>query len=89
MNYVIKNPTDEEKQEASDTAKALSKHWRDIGLSVTLKAHVMEQYAVKQNNKYGLGDKEESYIEQGHQVGLKKNKRYQRITNFQKKWCPQ
>jgi hypothetical protein len=49
----------------------------------------MEQYVVKQNNKYGPGDKEESYIEQGHQVGLKKNKYYQRVTNFQKKWYSQ
>jgi hypothetical protein len=44
----------------------------------------MEQHAVEQNNKYGLGDKEESFIEQGHQVGLKENKHYQGVTIFQK-----
>jgi hypothetical protein len=65
--------------------EALSKQWRDIGLSVTLKAHVMEQHIVPFNNKYGLGDKEESFIESGHQIGIKENCRYQGITNFEKK----
>jgi hypothetical protein len=54
-------------------------------LSITLKAHVMEQHVVACNNTYGLGDKEESFIVQGHQVGLKENRRYQGITNSPKK----
>ncbi len=65
--------------------KALSKQWRDIGLSVTLNASVMEQHIVPFNNKYGLGDKKESYIESGHQIGIKENHRHQGMTNFQKK----
>jgi hypothetical protein len=65
--------------------EALSKQWRDIGLSVTLKAHIMEQHIVPFNNKYGLGDKEESFIESGHQIGIKENRRYQGMTNFEKK----
>lgn len=45
----------------------------------------MEQHVVVYNNQYGLGDKEESFVEQGHQVGLKENRRYQGLTNFHKK----
>jgi hypothetical protein len=52
---------------------------------VTLKAHIMDQHIVPFNNKYGLGDKEESFIESGHQIGIKKNCRYQCMTNFEKK----
>jgi hypothetical protein len=54
-------------------------------LSVTLKAHVMEQCIVPCNNKYGVGDKEESFIEMGHQIGLRENRRYQGMKKFQKK----
>ncbi len=45
----------------------------------------MEQHVIVYNNRYGLGDKEETFIEQGHQVGLKENRRYQGLTNFHKK----
>jgi hypothetical protein len=45
----------------------------------------MEQHVVEYNNQNGLGDKEESFVEQGHQVGLKENRRYQGLTNFHKK----
>jgi hypothetical protein len=80
----IPHPTYDEKKEARHAVEALSKQWSDIGLSVTLKAHVMEQHVVPFNNKYGLGDKEESFIESGHQIGIKENRRYQGMTNFQK-----
>jgi hypothetical protein len=60
------------KKKASQAVNALSKHWKSIGLSVTLKVHVMEQHVVEYNNRNGLGEKEESFVEQGHQVGLKK-----------------
>jgi hypothetical protein len=43
----------------------------------------MEQHIVVYNNKYGLGDKEESFIEQGHQIGMKENQHYHWVTNFQ------
>jgi hypothetical protein len=52
---------------------------------MTLKAHVMEQHVCKFNDKFGVGDKEESFIEQGHQIGAKENHRYARLTNFTKK----
>jgi hypothetical protein len=43
----------------------------------------MEQHIVPFNNKYGLREKEESFIESGHQIGIKENRRYQGMTNFQ------
>ena len=73
------------RKKASQDVRALSKHWRSLRRSVTLKAHVMEQHVIVYNNRYGLGDKEETFIEQGHQVGLKENRRYQGLTNFHKK----
>jgi hypothetical protein len=81
----IPHPNDDEKKKAKDAVEALSKQWREVGLSVTLKAHVMEKHVVPFNDKYGLGDKEESFIELGHQIGIKDNRRYQGMTNFQKK----
>jgi hypothetical protein len=40
-------------------------------LSITLKAHVIKHHIVAYNNKYGIGDKEESFIEQGHKFKKK------------------
>jgi hypothetical protein len=81
----IPHPNNEEKERASDAVKALSTQWRKIQLSVTLKAHVIEQHIVPCNNKYVVGDKEESLIELGHQVGPRENHRYQGLKNFRKK----
>jgi hypothetical protein len=46
---------------------------------------VIKQHVVPYNNKYGVGDKDESFIEQGHQIGMKDNWQYHGVTNFQKK----
>jgi hypothetical protein len=45
----------------------------------------MEKHVCPFKNKWGIGDKEESFIEQGHQVGMKDNRRYAGLTNFEKK----
>jgi hypothetical protein len=57
-----------------------------MGLIVTLKAHVMGQHVVPYNNKYGVGDKDESFIEQGHQIGMKGNRQYHGITKLKRIW---
>mgnify|MGYP000306260662 CR=1 FL=1 len=75
----ILHPTDDEKLKAREAVEALSKHWRSIGLSVTLKAHVLECHICDFHEKWGVGDKEESFIEQGHQVGIKDNRRYKTL----------
>jgi hypothetical protein len=82
----ILHPTDEEKEMAQQAVKTLVKYWReDAGFSVSLKGQVMEKYVCDFNNAWGVGDKEESFIEQGHQVGLKDDRRYRGLTNFEKK----
>jgi hypothetical protein len=82
----ILHPTDEEKEMAQQAVKMLMKYWReDAGLSVSLKGHVMEKHVCDFNNTWGVGDKEESFIEQGHQVGLKDDRRYRGLTNFEEK----
>jgi hypothetical protein len=48
----------------------------------------MEQHACSFNDKNGVGDKEESFVEQGHQIGAKENSQYARLTNFKKKRNP-
>ncbi len=45
----------------------------------------MEKHVCAFNDKWGIGDKEESFIEQGHQVGIKDNHCYAGLTNFEKK----
>jgi hypothetical protein len=45
----------------------------------------MEKHVCKFNRKDGIGDKEESFIEQDHQVGIKDDRRYHRLTSFEKK----
>ena len=81
----ILHPTDDEKLKAREAVEALSKHWRSIGLSVTLKAHVLECHICDFHEKWGVRDKEESFIEQGHQVDLKDNRRYCGVKKIIKK----
>jgi hypothetical protein len=49
---------------AQQAVKTLMKYWReDAGLSVSLKGHVMEKHVCDFNNAWGVGGKEESFIE--------------------------
>jgi hypothetical protein len=61
-------PNEVEKKQAKEAVAALSTYWRKIGLSITLKAHVMEQHAYSFNGKFRVVDKEKSLVEQGHQM---------------------
>jgi hypothetical protein len=82
----ILHPTDEEKEKTRQAVKTLMKYWREeAGLSVSLKGHIMEQHVCDFNDACGVGDKEESFIKQGHQVGVKDDRQYHGLTNFEKK----
>jgi hypothetical protein len=70
---------------AREAIDALSKNWRKMGLSIRLKAHVMEVHTSDFHDKWGVGDKEESFIEQGHQIGIKDNRKYHGLEDFKKK----
>jgi hypothetical protein len=78
-------PNDIEKKQATEAVTTLLHVWGKVGLNIILKAHIMEQHACSFNDKQGVGDKEESFVEQGHQVGAKENSRYAWLTNFEKK----
>jgi hypothetical protein len=45
-------------------------YWRSVRLNVTLKALVMKKHVCEFNDRWGIGDKEESFIEQGHQMDI-------------------
>ncbi len=45
----------------------------------------MGKHICDYNDAYGVGDKEESFVEQGHQVGIKDDRKYYGLTNFCKK----
>jgi hypothetical protein len=81
----ILHPTEEDKIKAREAVDALSRHWRKMGLRVTLKAHVVEKHVNEFNMKWGVGDKEESFVEQGHQIGLRDNRHYAGLKNFIKR----
>lgn len=74
-----------EKQKTREAVAALSYFWRKHNFNITLKAHIIERHACDFNDEWGTGDKEESFIEKGHQLGAKDNSRYARLTNFVKK----
>jgi len=80
------NPTPEEKLLTREAIQTLMKFWRNtLQMSVSLKGHIMEKHVCDFNDNCGVGDKEESFVEQGHQVGLKDDRRYYGLTNFVKR----
>ncbi len=81
----IDHPTEDEKKKSRESIVALMHYWRSVGQNVTLKAHAMEKHLCEFNDRWGIGDKEESFIEQGHQTGIQENRRYAGHTNFVKK----
>jgi hypothetical protein len=83
--FNIYYPASDEKTKVREAVEAPVCHCRRIGLNVTLKGHIMEKHVCEFNDKYGIGDKEESFIEQGHQVGMKDYRQYHGLTNFEKK----
>jgi hypothetical protein len=83
-------PTDDgrkkkKKKKNREAVQASSEQWREIGLSITLKAHVREVHACDFNDIYGVGDKEESFIKQHHQTGITDDHRYCGVISFKKK----
>ncbi len=64
---------DIEKQQGRGAVNVLSQYWRKLGLGDTLKAHIMEHHECSFNDMHGIGDKEESFEELGHQVGAREN----------------
>ena len=71
------------KKKARQAVNTLMHYWRNkSGLCVSFKGHVIEKYVCDFNDSYGVDDKEQSFVEQGHQVGIKDDRRYHGLTNF-------
>jgi hypothetical protein len=81
----ILHPNDEEKQKRRKAVNALIKDWRKKGLSISLKIHAMEAHTCDFHEKWGVADNEESFIKQGHQIGIKGYRRYCGLKNFKKR----
>ncbi len=78
------HPNTNKKQKAREATDTLLATQRKANLSITLKALIMEYHVCDFNKKWGTGDKEESFIEQGHQIRARESSRYTRLTNFLK-----
>jgi len=77
-------PTKEEKDKAHVLSIKTMLLWQSLGFSVTLKAHIVDHHICDFNDKHGIGDKDENFIEQRHQGCSKNEDRTKRVANFQK-----
>jgi hypothetical protein len=73
--------------EARDFAKKAMAAWRSLGLSVTLKGHLVDDHVCWQICLYhGIGDYNEEFVERLHQEGVRTNKRVQTMKDRTKKY---
>ena len=79
----IKDPTEANFERAQWFIKCAMEVMRDMGFSVTPKAHGMEKHVVAQmrNIRGGIGELIEYWIEQYHQVGFKYDMKYRNMSS--------
>ncbi len=83
----VKDPTEANFERAQWFIKCAMEVMRDMGFSVTPKAHRMEKHVVAQmrNIRGGIGELIEYWIEQYHQVGFKYDMKYRNMSgDFEK-----
>ena len=58
--------------------------WKDLNISVTPLAHLLEDHILKQiiTIKGGIADENEDHIERSNQVGKRFDQRYKCVTDF-------
>jgi hypothetical protein len=62
-------PTDLEKQQAKESIKVFETLWLELGISITVKAHILFDHAMDHLNKQGgIADRVEDFIEKHHQI---------------------
>ena len=85
--------TDASDDDCNKAAQYISKAmtlWRKLGFSVTPKAHILEDHAVKQMRRLGgLGDYLEDFIELSHQSGKRREWQTKGLTNFEQRHASQ
>jgi hypothetical protein len=80
------DPSDVELAASEISMNVLIKTWRNQGLGMTLKARVCEHHVVRVNHQFrGIGDKDELFIEQLHQVGKRDVTRMASVPSFEKR----
>ena len=67
---MIMNPTQPEVKEFKNRKFKTMRLWRELNISVTIKAHLIECHALHQLEMFkGIIDKAEHHVEREHQVG--------------------
>ena len=62
--------------QAEEFLRAAMQSWRDLGMSVTPKLHLLEDHAMIYMRKYGgLADFDEEFVERAHQIGKRASAR--------------
>jgi hypothetical protein len=80
------NPTEIELTIIKQAIAGTMKLWRELQISVTTKAHILESHVYDQIVSFrGLGDKAEDFIERGHQEGVADGHRLKHMKNYAKK----
>ena len=78
--------TDEELEDVHETIEIFSKMWRVAGLSITIKAHIIEAHLIDYLRRFrGLGEYDEEFGERAHQDGLRHDKRTSNVKSFDEK----
>ncbi len=80
------DPTQTELTHIKQAIAGTMKLWRELAISVTTKAHILESHVYNQIGAFrGLGDKAEDFIERGHQEGVADGHRLKHMKNYAKK----
>ena len=87
--YFMRKPnglvTDDDIEKFQEFVDAVMLKWRALGLSITVKAHLLESHAYSQMLYYhGIGDFIEEFVEQLHQFTKRHKRRMGRLSDFKK-----
>jgi hypothetical protein len=79
-------PSNSDLQTLEKTIDEADKVWKKLGISCTPKAHgLFDGHTLEQHTRLrGIGDKGEDFVEKGHQLGLRDERRTWNIRNFEK-----
>ena len=79
-------PSEEDLKDLAANIDGAHRLWNKLGISCTPKAHgLFDGHAYKQHKRLGgIGDKGEDFVEKGHQLGLRDERRTWNIRNFEK-----
>ena len=69
--------------DAKETIQILSALWRLVKLSVTVKAHIIDNHLMEFLKRFrGLGQYDEEFMERGHQDGMRNERRSANVKSY-------